>query len=263
MSGATGMPSSIRKKKQDNNQSENNSQDENNNEQWVVGKCAANKQLEQRVLFTLQRIVADSAMAGAFRETDDSKLPGMNLAKQNVDAILQMTFEVFSETFADMAACTLLNARLEDYLLAFVFENWRLDESLVLSTDMIFRIGAILNLCFSNQLEGKRLKDEVKKSLFCGVETLERHGMVSNRIDAVKLIKRVEELLSGYCELHQESVSLEKYLKLCKQQYDDWSKIDTMQRYQHAFQNMRLYQFTAEDNCKKVIAMVEAVTTGG
>ncbi len=236
--------------------------DERNYSQRLESKGTANQQLEQRVVFTLQRLVADRTMSSFFDKKDSWKLPGLEVAEQNVDAILQMIFEVFSESFADMAACTLLNAKLEDYLLAFVFENWILDESLVLSADMEFRIGAILHLCFSDQLDGNRLHKEIKEKLYHAIETLVQHGMPSDRINVDTLIERIEQFLSGYSKRHEQAEPLEQYLSLCKEQYDVWCKDSIMQDYQQAFSKMRLYEFSRDNTCRSVTAMVEAVTTG-
>lgn len=226
-------------------------------------KSAANKKLEQRVNFTLQRLIADKSISVELDEKVLNKLPSITLAEQNVNAILDMTIEVFSETFADMAACTLLKASLEDYLLAFVFESWMLDESLIPSTDMKLRIGVMLQLCFSDQLNGNGLSDSAKEDILSGVQTLKQCGMQEDRINANALVARIEEILNGYKQMEHEAKPLLMYLQECKQKYDIWSKTSEMQHYQGAFDQMRLYRFSGEDIHEKVIAMVQAVTTGG
>lgn len=228
-------------------------------------KSPANKKLERRVTFALQRLVADKFASDNIGKDKSifEKLPYINLTSQTANAILDMTFEVFGETFADMAACTLLNASLEDYLLAFVFENWDLDESLIVTTDMALRIGAMLHLCFSDQLEGEGLSENAKNQIRTGIQNLERHGMQEGRISADDLIVRIEELLRKYKGMEREAEPLQKYLRECKTKYNDWRDTDVMRRYQNAYAQMRLYRLSGENICEQVTAMVEAVTTGG
>lgn len=224
---------------------------------------ATNKNLEQRVIFALQRLIADGALSEELEETSLKDLPSFGLAKQNVNSILNMVFEVFSETFADMAACTLLKASLEDYLFAFVFESWILDESLLLSTDMKFRIGITLRLCYADQLNGNSLSDGAKGRIRAGLQALEEYGMQQGRINADALIERIEKMIEGCAQMEQEAAPLQTYLQECKNKYDAWCNKPAIQRFQRIFDQMRLYRFQESNIHEQVISMVEAVTTGG
>lgn len=224
---------------------------------------AANKSLEQRVIFALQRLIADGSLSEELEETSLKDLPSFGLAKQNVNSILNMVVEAFSETFADMAACTLLKASIEDYLFAFVFESWILDESLLLSTDMKFRIGITLRLCYADQLKGNGLSDGAKDRIRSGLQALEEYGMQRGRINANALIERIEEMIEGCAQMEQEAAPLQKYLQECKKKYDAWCNKPAIQRFQRIFDQMRLYRFQENNIHEQVISMVEAVTTGG
>lgn len=210
----------------------------------------------------------------------DPNLPTMNndsfmvLQGHTVSEVLNFMFESFSETFADVTACVRLDASLSDYLLAFIFESWDLDEAFPLGEAHVYRIPIVLRLCYQKalQLVDNRmvLSAEAKQELQDAIWRLVMHGMPERRINSELLYERIEELMNLY-QNHGQWIAqpLEEYLCLCKEQHEqDAKRHGYMKKYQKAFQKIRLldgfnHPGPDADYADQVVQMLTSLITIG
>lgn len=157
------------------------------------------------------------------------------------NALGMVVFDCFSECFADVEACRRLNVSLVDYLLGFVFEDWNVSNAMPLDAPYLFRIPAVLRVCFKNELDesGAALRPETEDSLRAAVECLVRCGMSERRKNAEQLIAQTNALLKLYQPLSWIAQPLEDYMRKCDQYYHEHPH-PNMQKYQDAFQRIRL-----------------------
>lgn len=170
--------------------------------------------------------------------------PYFTLIYHNVADVLQGATDIFSETFADVAACTVLGAGIEDYLLMHVYEQWDLDSALsVDEMSITYRVPAVLSLCFKESLEdeGKRLTPAARDQVKTAITRLVAHGMPGNRLDADSLCGRIDELLQAFAESSVTSRPLMDYLSLCREDYQTETVREGMQKFSDAFQKIRLF----------------------
>ncbi len=197
----------------------------------------------------LTQVQADEADTESY-EKWNRKFPYIMLTQHNINNILQGTADIFSETFADVSACTILEASLEDYLLMHVYEDWDLDSALGLNEmSMTYRIPSVLRLCFSDSLEdgGGRLTREARQRVETAIARLVGHGMPASRLDADKLCGRVDQLLEVFTEAETTGAPLLEYLLLCRQDYQTPEVKKKMRRFSEAFQKVRLFAVDPEE----------------
>lgn len=168
----------------------------------------------------------------------------------NLPSVLEkVVFDCFGEAYADMEACIRLRASLADYLLSFVFENWDIQNALPVDAPYAFRIPVVLRVCFPEMLDegklalGQKARDELKQALDC----LVAYGMPECRREEQGLVDRVDELLQKYQLCHWEAEPLMDYLQMCKNKYE-FSDHTAMQKYQTAFEQIRLLKRDSENN---------------
>ena len=186
------------------------------------------------------------------------------LRVSNVGEVLEcVAMDSFSEAFADLEACIRLDVALSDYIVAFIYEKWDLDVSLAQTEPNRFRIPIILRTCFSNMLspDQNRLSKAARKELEKAVTQLEKHGMPKDRIDTKALIQHVDALLDQNDDVKWIAEALENYLKLCQDNYfQSKSEQEKMERYQQAFQKIRILNLpddsNAEVNMFRTLAMI-------
>lgn len=226
--------------------------------------------LRNQINFTLSWVLSDPELQ-IF--SNDSFAP---LQTHTVSEVLDFVFACFSETFADMAACVRLDASLSDYLLAFVFESWDLNEAFPLGEYHVYRIPIILELCYPNasalqEVDGKKvLSAEAKQELNDAIQRLVMHGMPERRINFGRLCERIEELMNLY-QNHGKWIaeSLEQYLRLCKEQHElDAKSHSYMKKYPKAFHKIRLldgfnHPGPDADYADQVVQMLTSLITIG
>lgn len=173
--------------------------------------------------------------------------PFADFRKRNIITILDNVFDIFSESFSDVAACAVLNVSFEDYILMHTFENWDLEEAFQEILSNVYRIPAILTVCFPDQLElspegyACKLNDKAKRGLAAAVARLEAHGMPKDQLNADQLCEKTDNLLTKWLESAGKE-SLIAYLVQC---YDKYKKIGSdpkLKPYRSAFQDSRLLQ---------------------
>lgn len=193
--------------------------------------------LRQSIVAVLSRILMDKLCD----TVSDRALQG--LAAYHLPTVMKdIVFSCFSEAFADMQACIRLDARLEDYLLAFTFEEWDIRQALPKSDSYVYRIGAVLNVRFPSSLNDERtaLTQQTREQIKNAVDNLERHRLPHQRIDVQQLLKQIDLLLKNYRPLAWETEPLEKYLTLCQEEYIEQGCHSRMEKYQRAFRNISL-----------------------
>lgn len=150
------------------------------------------------------------------------EFPYIMLTCFNIYSILLGATDIFSESFADVAACTILNVSLEDYLLMHVYEEWDLDGGRVMNMCAACRIPAVLRLCFRDSLEDHlRLNDEAREKLEAAIKRLEGHGMPTGRLNAETLCIQVDRHLEAFAAMENEGAPLLEYLSMCQEVYQD------------------------------------------
>jgi len=211
-------------------------------------------------------VQADEANT-AFYEEWNRKFPYVMLVQHNMNNILQGAVDVFSEAFADVTACTILEASLEDYLLMHVYEDWDLNSAL--SPDemsMTFRIPSVLRLCFSDSLEeGKdRLTRKARQRVKTAIARLVAHGMPESRLNADQLCDQVDQLLNAFAKAGATGAPLLEYLLLCRQDYQAPDVKEKMQRFSKSFRKVRLFAVDpGEENLpKKLVEMYTTLCSG-
>lgn len=188
------------------------------------------------ILCALNQLLTDPDYKVEMPVTQDS-FRGKDLFQ----ALGSVIFDCFSECFADVEACRRLNAKIEDYLIGFVFEDWNVTNALPLDAPYLFRIPAVLRVCFRDMLDedGVLLSKEAEGRLRAAVESLVKHGMPEQRKNAEELIVQVNQLLRQYQPLLWMTEPLEDYMRVCDRNYRDHPHPD-MRKYQNAFQQIRL-----------------------
>jgi len=154
--------------------------------------------------------------------------------------------DIFSETFADVAACTILGAEIEDYILMHVFETWSVPEALDSeSFSSKFRIPAVLYVCFPKCVKDGKLTESARNRIGTAVQRLANHGLKENRINAEELCNAVNKLLgkweSGEQKIGGTGKYLLGYLRECKRIYARQEIRRTLACYAKSFQKLRLW----------------------
>lgn len=211
--------------------------------------------LEHHVQMVLSRLLLSETPGGMPIGEDGSivdewnhAFPYFQLARINVYTVLQGATDVFSEAFADMTACVILGADLEDYLLMHVYEDWNVDSALAIEMNYIYRIPAVLRLCYSDCLEDgqQKLTQGARNRVKKAVTSLEAHGMPKNRIDAWALCSRVDELLGLFCENARVGKHLLDYLEMCQDCYSKQDVQERLQKFSNSFKKLRLWNINPE-----------------
>lgn len=151
----------------------------------------------------------------------------------NIPDMLDMIYESFSEAYCDSMACTTLGVGLADYLLAFLFEQWKIDFAMPKCNEsFILRMGATLTVCFGINAENGLLEVDKKQIRECCDFYNMNHKWHVN-LDAEPIIQIVDEVLADYCSSPLRN-SLETYLKAC---CDKLEKID-LSLFRSLYQNV-------------------------
>ena len=212
-------------------------------------------------------LTADPPLSYTEDEERWEKFPFADLTFSNIEYVLSMMRDVFTETFSDLISCRILGVKIEDYLLAQVYEDWNPDDSLPQDDPSRFRISAVLYLLFQKDLtmDELRLCPAAKAAIKDAVAQLEAHGMRRDRIDPQALCTRVNALLSDFEQRLWIGEPLLDYLKLCLDNYEKAGAWEALASYRNDFQRIRLLSIEpdAEDTHSRIIAMYRALITGG
>ena len=168
--------------------------------------------------------------------------PYIALSQKNLTSTLGIVDDIFSETFADIMACKILGARIEDYLLMHLYEDW--DPNFSLESEMAneYRIPAVLRLCFPESLDTEKsnLNESCKKSFASSIKCLEMYGMPKGRLCANEICERVGTLLQAFKENEVVAKPLMDYLQACLNKYSKLHVWENLEKYAESFKKIRL-----------------------
>ena len=195
------------------------------------------------------------------------KVPYVTLIGMNIQWVLDVTKDVFAETFADVIACKILDVDLADYLLSHIYEDWDLDSSLPKETPKIFRIAAVLRLCFPGALSSNQiiLTCDARQSIADAANRLIAHGVSEKRLDANALCNRVDDLLNMFKEHASAGQYLLDYLGLCIDEYEKIDAFNKLKPFAEGFKRIRLHTIdpNAENTRDKIVEMYYALINVG
>lgn len=176
------------------------------------------------------------------------KIPYINLTNNNAPLLLQAVTDIFSEAFADVIACKILDVDVEDYVLMHIYEDW--DLSLSLDNEMAFsyRIPAVFHLCFPNALtnDGLSLTEGAKNAIQMAIDFLQAHGLEEGKQEAPKIINRIESLLERFNKKQGTASFLLEYLEGCISAYERRNVFEKLKRYSDTYKKLRLHKVNPE-----------------
>lgn len=175
------------------------------------------------------------------------KFPYITLTKRNVWSVLEIATDVFSETFADVMACSILKVSIEDYMMMHVYEDWNLDSALGIEAAKTYRVPAVLRLCFARDLEvgDVYLTQNARKRIAEAVLRYKEHGgMKNSNLDAEKVCCRIEDLLHAFKEDEPIGLCLIRYLEKCILDYKSKNVLGELDEFAQSFQQIRLLSIT-------------------
>lgn len=137
----------------------------------------------------------------------------------NYDAISKVGFWSMRESRADFLAIRLLDMRVEEYLLAFIYEEENIDRAMPKTLDNVLRMGSVLRIgfdiskdSFKGDIREKILQYAGKMKKFAGYEYEDERDRMKDYLN--EYIDRIELLLGKYEEKRWRGVAknIEKYL---------------------------------------------------
>ncbi|MEY8507159.1 hypothetical protein AALA78_02840 [Lachnospiraceae bacterium 42-17] len=133
------------------------------------------------------------------------------------------------ESFSDCTAICMLKMNVEDFLLAFIYELWEIDQAFPMTIGNILRLGADLKVSYGIE---KKLDDRIKECIYKKVEKRTRQGYKYQNVD--KMISYIDELLKKYQlpEIKGVCAELEQYLTKCKEENKEWCSKDLSELYE-------------------------------
>lgn len=210
---------------------------------------------------------ADATSEESNRTVWEKSFPYFQLIYSNLYYILRCTEDIFSESFADIAACESLGAVLEDYLLMHVYEDWNIDSALKKDMTTYYRIPAVLRLCFPNDLcdNGTHLTGQARTRMDEAVRRLVGHGMPKERLGTKELCDRIDTLLMLFAANQNIGEPLLKYLQECKDDYARDVVKEKLKPFRDSFHAIRLLSIDPQEKSvhRKLLAMYDALIDRG
>lgn len=220
-----------------------------------------------RLLINLSPYALDNKASPAVYKYWKQIVPYVALISKNVQWALDVTKDTFAETFADVIACKILNVKLTEYILSHIYEDWNLDSSLPKEAPKIFRINAVLRLCFPDALDNSNqvLRQDARNSIVDAAQNLIAHGFSEKRINTEALCARVDELLKMYEEYEDTGKNLLDYLTLCINKYEQINAFNTLKPFAEWFEKIRLHNIKSDevDTHDKLVDMYYALINVG
>ena len=178
-------------------------------------------------LYWVQRIITEPELElpkqhMSIDQLKDSEEIKNYLHQNSIAKMLQDIYDGYAESFCDCMACTVLDMKLEDYLIAFLYENWDVEQSLPLrNLESILRIGATIHTCYSNN---QSLTDEQTQAICVRCNYWNDNGWLpKDSLNAETLINHINSILQNYESLKSISKNitspLEEYLSECIQKF--------------------------------------------
>lgn len=138
----------------------------------------------------------------------------------NYDAISKAGFWSMRESRADFLAIRLLDMRIEEYLLAFIYEEEDINRAMPITLDNVLRMGSVLRVGFGissdnilkQGVRGNMLKYAERMKKCAGYEYEDKPNRMENYLN--EYMDRIELLLKKYSEERWKGVAakVEQYL---------------------------------------------------
>lgn len=137
----------------------------------------------------------------------------------NYDAISKMGFWSMRESRADFLAIRLLGMRVEEYLLAFIYEEEDINRAMPMTLDNVLRVGSVLKVGFA--ISSDNVEQRVRKSVLAYAKRMKEGAGYEyedkpNRMEEYlnEYVDRINLLLEKYGEERWRGIAedIEKYL---------------------------------------------------
>lgn len=156
------------------------------------------------------------------------------LSENSLPVWIECLKSVYKESFSDTMAIKTLGVDIGTYLFSFVYENWDIDSSLPRSTECIFRIGAVIEVCYSKagSLDSKDLWNEVKDSVTEHYNQFTLNcNWIKDEISLEELLLRLKLLINDYTPETNRMITdpICSYLKKCINQLEGNRKLKDVQ----------------------------------
>lgn len=142
-----------------------------------------------------------------------------NICEYPFEEIRDSIINSMIESFADCGAISCLNMKLEDFLLAFIYEMQDINHALPLTITNILRLGADLKVMF--KIEGG-ITPEIADKVKMKVKSRENQGFVYTSAD--NMLIQINIILQRYSAPRYALIrnEIEEYLNLCFKN-SDWT----------------------------------------
>lgn len=227
-----------------------------------TNECEMDILIKNQIQLILSRLLIDIPIYADISYSKDWEysFPYYSLTQKNILDVLDIATDIFSETFSDVMACKILNATLEDYLLAYIYEELDLDRALPLEETKIYRISAVINTCFKEQLNKTKLSEEACQKINAAILKLTAHGMPA-MVDYKELCRRVNCLLNLFNQNKLIGEPLMQYLEYCIVQYKSKDIFTELNCFSKSFNKIKLLNVipNESDTNEKLIQMYYAL----
>lgn len=144
------------------------------------------------------------------------------------DEIGDSILVAIQELYSDCIAVTLLGMEIEDFLLAFVYEMWDIQQAFPETLLNVMRVGVEMKVLFGVD---KNLSEEQRTKIINKCKYWEKRGF-EYKLDASELCDQVDELMKVYREQHFEYFMkpVETYIEECIKLFEhkDFSSVRTL-----------------------------------
>lgn len=123
------------------------------------------------------------------------------------------------ESFSDCCAVRAVDLAVEDFLLAFIYEEWEMEEVFPNTLGNVLRLGADLQVLYGIT---QTLDERVKNAVYERVKQKEQQGYTYRNVD--DMLKYVNDILRKYRNRSIEGArsEVEAYLRECINNSDEW-----------------------------------------
>lgn len=132
------------------------------------------------------------------------------------------------ECFSDCVSIQILDMQKEDFILAFIYELWKMEDAFPMNFESILRIGADMKVIYG--IEGG-LDPETRTRIKSKVERRAEQGYQYQNID--QMLARIDEILEIYAEEIDSGLKreLEEYLSICTNEKEELRSMELSELY--------------------------------
>lgn len=192
----------------------------------------------------------------------EKNFPLSYMVQNNISDTLEVSIDIFSETFSDVMACKILDASLIDYLMAQAYEDSDIENALPVDPTNYYRFSAVINLCFKDNLNDdyRSLNEKTKKEISEAIINLQKHGKRSVPKPEI-LYNRISEFLNHFQDNFSIAQYLYDYLKYCEDEYKAMDAFSKLSRFSDTFKEIRLLNIEplSDETNENIIKMYYAL----